>query len=142
MTVRGVQVESKNRLKIDQKMKSTWEGILASIFHRFWWILETKLDPSWHQKSNKNGYKKPSKKEAPKKASWNPKKRDLGGQEAPKRPPRGPQHKWLGYIYIYAHSWLPPPEPRSLSSKKTDDGLKALLQAALRSYLPRFPPYI
>ena len=48
----------------------------------------------------------------------------------------------FGPVYIYGHSWLPPPEPPSLSSEKTDDGLKALLQAALRSYLPRFPPYI
>ena len=35
--------------KIDQKMKSTWEGILASIFHGFWSILEAKLAPSWSQ---------------------------------------------------------------------------------------------
>ena len=39
----GVEVGSKNRLKIDQKMKSTREGILASIFDRFWWILGAKL---------------------------------------------------------------------------------------------------
>ena len=31
--VRGVEVGSKNRSKIEQKMKSTWEGILASNFH-------------------------------------------------------------------------------------------------------------
>ena len=68
----GVEVGSKNRSTIDQKSMLTCEGILASIFHRFWWILEAKLDPSWHPKPNKNGYKKPSKKEAPKKASWNP----------------------------------------------------------------------
>ena len=33
-------------------------------------------------------------------------------------------------------------EPPSLSSNELDDGLKALLQAALQSYLPRFPPYM
>ena len=43
--VRGVQIETKNRSKIDQKMKSSWEGILASIFHGFWSILEAKLAP-------------------------------------------------------------------------------------------------
>ena len=35
----GFQVGSKNRLKIDQKSRSTWEGILASILERFLWIL-------------------------------------------------------------------------------------------------------
>ena len=29
--------------KIDQKGRSTWEGILASIFDRCWWILGAKL---------------------------------------------------------------------------------------------------
>ena len=33
--VRGVQVGSKNQSKIDPKMRSTWEGILTSIFDRF-----------------------------------------------------------------------------------------------------------
>ena len=33
--VEGVQVGSKNRWKIDPKRRSTWEGILASIFDRF-----------------------------------------------------------------------------------------------------------
>ena len=42
----GVEVGSKNRSKIGQKMKSRWEGILASIFHGFWAILEAKLAPS------------------------------------------------------------------------------------------------
>ena len=39
----GVEVGSKNLSKIDQKRRSTCEGILASIFHRFWWILGAKL---------------------------------------------------------------------------------------------------
>ena len=60
--VRGVQVGSKNRSKIDQKMRSTWEGILASIFHRFWWILGGKLGGKIEPKSIKNGIKKTMKK--------------------------------------------------------------------------------
>ena len=58
LKVRGVQVGSKNRLKIDQKMKSTWEGILASIFHRFWWILGAKLGGKIEPRSIKNGTEK------------------------------------------------------------------------------------
>ena len=58
----GVEVGSKNRLKIDQKMKSTWEGILASIFHRFWWILGAKLGGKIEPKSIKNGIEKTMKK--------------------------------------------------------------------------------
>ena len=46
-----VQVGSKNRSKIDHKMRSTWEGILASIFDRFWWILGAKLGSKIDQKS-------------------------------------------------------------------------------------------
>ena len=61
MGVRGLEVGSKNRSKIDQKMKSRWEGILASIFHGFWSILEAKLAPSWGRKSIKNRSKMASK---------------------------------------------------------------------------------
>ena len=50
----GVEVGSKNRSKIYQKRSSTWEGILASIFERFWWILGAKLGPSWRQVGLKN----------------------------------------------------------------------------------------
>ena len=56
--VQGVQVGSKNRSKIDQKMKSRWEGILASIFHRFWSI----FGASWGRKSSQDRSKKASKK--------------------------------------------------------------------------------
>ena len=58
LKVLGVEVGTKNRSKIDQKMKSSWEGILASIFHGFWSILEAKLAPSWDRKSIKNRFKK------------------------------------------------------------------------------------
>ena len=33
--VLGVQVGSKKRFKIDQKMKPTWDGILSESWHRF-----------------------------------------------------------------------------------------------------------
>ena len=55
LKVRGVQVGSKNRLKIDQKRNSTWEGILASIFDGFWWISGVKLGSKINQKTIKNG---------------------------------------------------------------------------------------
>ena len=62
LKVRGVQVGSKNRLKIDQKMKSTWEGILASIFDGFWWILGSKLGGKIEPRGIKNGIEKTMKK--------------------------------------------------------------------------------
>ena len=56
--VRGVQVGSKNRSKIDQKGRSTWEGILASIFGGFWWIFGGKLGSKIDQKSIQEGIEK------------------------------------------------------------------------------------
>ena len=35
-------------------MESRWEGILASIFNGFWWILGAKLGPSWERKSSQD----------------------------------------------------------------------------------------
>ena len=60
--VSGVQVGSKNRAKIDQKMRSTWEGILASIFDGFWWILGGKLGGKIEPRGIKNGIEKTMKK--------------------------------------------------------------------------------
>ena len=77
LKVRGVQVGSKNRLKIDQKMKSTWDGISASIFHRFWWIFGAKLGGKNEPKSINNGIEKTSKKRRLPK--W-PKRRSKGSQ--------------------------------------------------------------
>ena len=51
----GVEVERKNPSKNDQKMKSTWEGILASIFYGFWWILGGKLGWELESRSIING---------------------------------------------------------------------------------------
>ena len=36
------------------KMNSRWEGILASIFNGFGWILGAKLGPSWERKSSQD----------------------------------------------------------------------------------------
>ena len=54
----GVEVGSKNQSKIYQKRRSTWEGILTSIFHRFWWILGAKLGGKIEPRSIKNGTEK------------------------------------------------------------------------------------
>ena len=56
--VRGVEAGSKIRTKINQKTRSTWEGIVVSIFGGFWWILGDKLGgknrakrlQKWHRK--------------------------------------------------------------------------------------------
>ena len=56
--VRGVEKSIKNLSKIDQKMKSTWDGILASIFHRFWWILGAKLGGKIEPRSMQKGIEK------------------------------------------------------------------------------------
>ena len=58
LKVPGVEVGNKNRSKIDQKSMLTCEGILASIFHRFWWILGAKLGGKIEPRSIKNGIEK------------------------------------------------------------------------------------
>ena len=59
LKVLEVEVGTKNPLKINLKRSSTWEGLLASIFHGCWWILEAKLSqvgmenrPKIDQKTN------------------------------------------------------------------------------------------
>ena len=54
----GVQVGSKNRPKIYQKMESETECILASIFEQFCWILGAELGGKIDQKSIKNHMEK------------------------------------------------------------------------------------
>ena len=79
LKVLEVEVETENRLKIHPKMKASWEGLLASIFHGFSSILEAKMEPSWEGKSIRNRSKKASRnrcqKVALRKASGTP----LGG---------------------------------------------------------------
>ena len=53
LKVLEVEVGTKNPSKTHLKRSSTWEGLLASIFHGFWWILEAKLAPSWGRISKK-----------------------------------------------------------------------------------------
>ena len=60
--VQEVQVGSKNRSKIAQRMMLTWEGILASTFDRFWWIWGAKLGSKIDQKSIQKGIEKTMKK--------------------------------------------------------------------------------
>ena len=62
LSVQGIEVGGKKRWKIDQKMKSRWEGILASIFLRFWWILGPKLGSKMEPRSIQNGVEKNNRK--------------------------------------------------------------------------------
>ena len=61
--VQGVQVGTKNRPKIDQKMNSTWQGILTSILDRFWWILGAMLGGKIEQEATQEGHKNVSENE-------------------------------------------------------------------------------
>ena len=56
--VQGVQVGSKNRSKIDPKMESKMEYILASIFDTFQWIWGGKLGGKMEQKVIQKGIEK------------------------------------------------------------------------------------
>ena len=58
-------IGSKNRSKIDRKMESKMECILASIFERFCWILGAKLGGKIDQKSIKNRIEKTMQKTKP-----------------------------------------------------------------------------
>ena len=52
----------KNRSKIDEKIKSRWEGILASMFNGFWWIFGGKLGGKMEPRSIQEGIEKTIKK--------------------------------------------------------------------------------
>ena len=49
-------------LKNDQKMNSTWEGILAFMFDRFWWALGSKLGEKIEPRGFENSIEKMMKK--------------------------------------------------------------------------------
>ena len=66
LKVLGVEVESKNRSKmqqkIDQKLSLNIDGLLASIFGGFWWVLGAKLEWKIEPRAIKNRFKNESKK--------------------------------------------------------------------------------
>ena len=84
--VRGIQDGSKNQPKTDQKMRSTWKSILASIWDRFWWVFGAKLDPCWLQKPIQKVINFVI-------IFWAIPKRDYGGWRGSSAPPPG-HHKW------------------------------------------------
>ena len=43
LKVQGIEVGNKNQSKNNEKIKSRWEGVLGSVFHRFWWVWKAKL---------------------------------------------------------------------------------------------------
>ena len=49
----GVEVSTKNRLKIIQKLKLKMDRLLASIFGGFWWVLGAKLGGKSSQERSK-----------------------------------------------------------------------------------------
>ena len=59
----GVEVGSQNRPKIDQKTQSKMDGILASIFLRFWSVWGAKLGGKPEPRSTQKGIEKRCKKE-------------------------------------------------------------------------------
>ena len=79
LKVLGIEVGNQNPSTIDQKSISTWEGLLASILHGFWWIVEAKLSQvgtKIHLKSILRGIQKQMLKSSPLEglldASWPP----------------------------------------------------------------------
>ena len=83
-----VEVGTKNPSKIHKKRSSTWEGLLASIFHGFWWILEAKLNQVGMENRAKIDQKTHGKYDEKKKASW----RRLGGVLEASWAPKNPLH--------------------------------------------------
>ena len=58
----GVEVSTKNPLKINQKLKLKLDRLLASIFGGFWWVLGAKLGWKIEPRAIKNRLKNESKK--------------------------------------------------------------------------------
>ena len=58
LNVLEVKVGTKNESKINQKMSSTSEGLLASIFGACWWVLGAKLGGQMEPKAIQKGIEK------------------------------------------------------------------------------------
>ncbi|MEC7567933.1 MAG: hypothetical protein VYA01_02860 [Bacteroidota bacterium] len=56
----GVEVGIKNQSKIHQKLKPNMDGLLASIFGGFWWVLGAKLGWKIEPRAIKNRLKNAS----------------------------------------------------------------------------------
>ena len=76
--VREVEKSIKNQSKIDQKMESKMECLLASIFDRFLMNFGRFWEASWDAKSIKNRLKKASKNRCQKKGEYEASWRHLG----------------------------------------------------------------
>ena len=86
----GVEVGSKNRPKMNQKMESKMIYILASILERFWWILATKLGTICLQDAPRRPNLAPrTAQEPPKRRPRRLKNRPRAAQEVSRNQPRG-----------------------------------------------------
>ena len=86
----GVEVGSKNRPKMNQKMESKMIYILASILERFWWILATKLGTKCLQEAPRHpNLALRTAQEPPKRRPRRLKNRPRAAQEVSRNQPRG-----------------------------------------------------
>ena len=86
----GVEVGSKNQSKIDLKMESKMECILASIFERCCWIFGAKLGGKIDQKSIKNQIAKTKQKTKPFGTRLGPSSGCQDGRDVLRPNPTGP----------------------------------------------------
>ena len=86
----GGRKSIKNRSKIDQKMESKMECILASIFERCSWILGAKLGGRFEEKSIKNRIEKTMQKTKPFGTRLGPSSGCQGGRDVLRPNPTGP----------------------------------------------------
>ena len=106
--IKCVQVESQNQPKIDQKMESKMECILASIFERFCWILGAKLGGKIDQKSIKNHIEKTMQKTKPFGTRLGPSSGCQGGRDVLRPNPARPSATRRAENPL---SWGPPGPP-------------------------------
>ena len=90
--IQGVEVESKNRSKIDVKSDAETEGLGNSILIDFWWISEASWPSKTEPRRSKIDVEKASKFDQFLKASWSPLKTVLRPKMTP--PPLPPTPTW------------------------------------------------